>query len=92
MTDITHGTWIKDDTPVDKAFSNGGQFYGRNLYTDTKNFDNPSAWSNWGWWYKTGEKFNGLAVMQTTNDWNGLKIDAIYSYNEIKTKEKINGN
>lgn len=32
MADITHGTWIKDGTPVDKVFSNGVQVYGRNLF------------------------------------------------------------
>lgn len=31
MADITHGTWIKDGTPVDEVFSNGRQVYGRNL-------------------------------------------------------------
>nr|DAH80041.1 MAG TPA: distal tail protein [Caudoviricetes sp.] len=43
-----------------------------NLYTDTRDFDNPNAWINWPSWYKTGEKFNGLTVMGTKNDWNGL--------------------
>lgn len=33
MADITHGTWIKDGTPVDKVFSNGKQVYGRNLFS-----------------------------------------------------------
>ncbi|MBX0340561.1 hypothetical protein IMAU70010_00206 [Lactiplantibacillus plantarum] len=33
MADITHGTWIKDGTPVDKVFSNGSQVYGRNLFS-----------------------------------------------------------
>lgn len=45
---------------------------GRNLYTDTKNFDNLASW--WGSivWTKTTDSYNGLAVMQTSNDWNGL--------------------
>ena len=43
-----------------------------NLYTDTRDFDNPNAWINYGTWHKTGEKFNGLTVMETTGDWNGL--------------------
>jgi len=44
-----------------------------NLYTDTRDFDNPSAWG-WSWsnWQKTGEKFNGLAVMAMNTDWGGL--------------------
>ncbi|WP_334352180.1 phage head spike fiber domain-containing protein [Companilactobacillus sp. HBUAS56257] len=44
-----------------------------NLYTDTRDFDNPSVWG-WSWsnWHKTGEKFNGLTVMATDQDWGGL--------------------
>ena len=45
---------------------------GTNLYTDTKDFDNPDVWTNWGNSYKTGEKFNGLTVMGMKVDWNGL--------------------
>ena len=49
------------------------QSIGTNLYQDTRDFDNPSAWGwRWGYWHKTGEKFNGLAVMSTDDDWNGL--------------------
>ncbi len=36
MADITHGTWIKDGTPVDKVFSNGKQVYGRNIWSMSK--------------------------------------------------------
>jgi predicted phage tail component-like protein len=43
-----------------------------NLYTDTSDFDNPDAWISYGAWQKTGEKFNGLTVMETTGDWAGL--------------------
>ena len=46
---------------------------GTNLYTDTRDFDNPDAWSGWSNWYKTGEKFNGLTVMATDQNWNGLR-------------------
>ncbi|WP_102116002.1 hypothetical protein [Lactiplantibacillus plantarum] len=35
MADITHGTWIKDGKAVDKAFSNGKQVYGRNLFLNS---------------------------------------------------------
>ncbi|CAJ2232224.1 hypothetical protein [Companilactobacillus paralimentarius] len=45
---------------------------GTNLYTDTRDFDNPSVWNNWTNWSKTGEKFNGLTVMSTVGDWRGL--------------------
>ena len=43
-----------------------------NLYQDTRDFDNPDVWNNWSYWHKTGEKFNGLAVMTTDESWNGL--------------------
>lgn len=43
-----------------------------NLYTDTRDFDSPSVWTNWGKCYKTGEKFNGLTVMAMTQDFYGL--------------------
>lgn len=45
---------------------------GTNLYIDTRYFDNPGAWTNWSGYYKTGEKFNGLTIMETKNDWVGL--------------------
>ncbi|WP_432374263.1 phage head spike fiber domain-containing protein [Lactiplantibacillus pentosus] len=45
---------------------------GTNLYVDTKDFDNPSAWNHWGYSYKTGEKINGLTVMGTKANWSGL--------------------
>ncbi|WP_201307853.1 phage head spike fiber domain-containing protein [Companilactobacillus farciminis] len=72
MTDITHGTWIKDGKAVDAVYQGGIKVYGRNLCTDTRDFDNPSVWINWTNWSKTGEKFNGLTVMSTVNDWQGL--------------------
>lgn len=50
---------------------------GTNLYTDTKNFDNLASWNTSGvdpssCWTKTTHTYKGLAVMQTTQDWNGL--------------------
>ncbi|WP_273728941.1 phage tail spike protein [Leuconostoc mesenteroides] len=44
---------------------------GRNLYTDTKNFDTAS-WNGSCFWTRATDSYNGLAVMQTTQDWNGL--------------------
>lgn len=35
MADITHGTWIKDGTPVDDVYQNGVKVYGRNLVAGT---------------------------------------------------------
>ncbi|WP_076637023.1 phage head spike fiber domain-containing protein [Lactiplantibacillus plantarum] len=72
MADITHGAWIKDGKAVDAVYQSGVKVYGRNLYIDTRDFDNPSAWTNWSNFYKTGEKFNGLAVMGMKGDWGGL--------------------
>ncbi|MGN8166346.1 collagen-like protein [Lactiplantibacillus plantarum] len=45
---------------------------GTNLYTDTKNFDNLTSWYASSLWTKITDTYNGLAVMQTTQDWNGL--------------------
>ena len=45
---------------------------GTNLYQDTCGFDNPSVWNNWGYWNKTREKFNGLAVMAKDDIYAGL--------------------
>lgn len=44
-----------------------------NLYQDTRDFGNPSAWIDWSYWHKTGEKFNGLTVMSTDESWTGLR-------------------
>ncbi|WP_426665234.1 phage tail protein [Lactiplantibacillus plantarum] len=45
---------------------------GTNLYTDTRDFENPGVWNGWSNAYKTTEKFNGLTVMGTDTDWGGL--------------------
>lgn len=45
---------------------------GTNLYTDTKNFSNPSSWYTSGKWAEPTDTYKGLAVIQTTDDWNGL--------------------
>ena len=85
MADITHGTWIKDGKAVDAVYQNNHILYGRNLYIDTRDFDNSGAWANWGNWHKTGEKFNGLAVMSTDGNWNGLGQTAQAKKGEIYT-------
>ncbi|WP_119317856.1 phage head spike fiber domain-containing protein [Companilactobacillus formosensis] len=43
-----------------------------NLYQDTRDFDNPGLWTYFSNWRKTGEKFNGLTVMETNANWQGL--------------------
>ncbi|WP_445618596.1 phage tail protein [Lactiplantibacillus plantarum] len=45
---------------------------GTNLYQDTRDFENPTVWTNWDQSYKTEEKLNGLTVMGTKGDWGGL--------------------
>jgi hypothetical protein len=72
MADITHGTWIKDGEAVDAVYQNGVKVYGRNLYTDTKNIDKLASWWGSGAWTKTADTYNGLAVVQTMSNWNGI--------------------
>lgn len=48
------------------------QSIGTNLYQDTRDFDSPDVWTNWSYWNKTGDKFNGLTVMATSQDWQGI--------------------
>lgn len=81
MADITHGTWIKDGKAVDKVFSDGKQVYGRNLYLDTKGITTDLWYAN-QCWTKQADKYNGLTVMQTTGNWNGLS-----QYVKVKTGE-----
>ncbi|MEZ7280413.1 phage head spike fiber domain-containing protein [Limosilactobacillus fermentum] len=72
MPTINGKACVVNGTPVDKVFSNGKQVYGRNLYTDTHNFDNPASWFSYSSWTKTTDTYNGLAVMQITQDWSGI--------------------
>lgn len=72
MPTINGKACVVNGTPVDKVFSNGRQVYGRNLYTNTQNFDNPASWYDSNLWTKTTDTYNGLAVIQATQDWNGL--------------------
>lgn len=72
MPTINGKACVVNGKPVDKVYSNGKQVYGRNLYVDTRNFDNPDAWFNYWNCNKTGDKFNGLTVITPINTWNGL--------------------
>ena len=71
MTTINGRACVANGAPVDKVFSNGRRVYGRNLYTDTQNFDNLASWQALRWWTKTADTYKGLAVMQTTANWTG---------------------
>ncbi|KAF0468837.1 hypothetical protein GBP40_09475 [Pediococcus acidilactici] len=74
LSDTTEQYHNEYTTGIQNVIStvNNLEIGGRNLYVDTRDFNNPNAWSNWSNWYKTEEKFNGLTVMGTTADWIGL--------------------
>lgn len=55
-------------TDVNAIKTNGG---GVNLLQWTRDFSG-SNWLNLGTWTKTDETYNGLSVVETTNDWSGL--------------------
>ena len=61
---------------------NNMQVGGRNLYFDTKDINNIDLWYANKYWTKQPDKYNGLAVMQTTDDWSGLS-----QYVKVKTGE-----
>jgi len=76
MTDIIQmskgGTNFYPQTKVQAVLGLQDSLVGTNLYTDTRDFDNPNVWINWSSWRKTGEKFNGLTIMATDISYNGL--------------------
>ncbi|MFW6815964.1 phage tail protein [Lactiplantibacillus plantarum] len=46
---------------------------GTNLYRGTRDFDNPNGiWNRYDSWTKTGEIYNGMTAVSTTQDWDGL--------------------
>lgn len=45
---------------------------GTNLYTNTKDVNNPNVWYAYGSWVKEADKYNGLTVIHNTGDWNGI--------------------
>ncbi|MEY2351831.1 hypothetical protein [Lactiplantibacillus paraplantarum] len=65
MADVTHGTWIKDGTPVDKVFSNGKQVYGRNMITNS-NFS--SGLKYWGVNYGTNSDCKAVVTTDSDGD------------------------
>lgn len=72
MPTINGRACVVNGTPIDKVFSDGRQVYGRNLYVDTGSFDNSSVWNNFNDWGKTGDKYDGLTVMESVQNYNGL--------------------
>ncbi|MBO2712489.1 hypothetical protein DA799_11925 [Lactiplantibacillus plantarum] len=83
MADITHGTWIKDGKAVDAAYQSGVKVYGRNLYADTLNINNPNVWNRQ--WTKTGEIYNGMTAVSNISDWDGLSQTLAVKAGEIYT-------
>ena len=67
-TPYFHTAWADSADGTDGFYVGGGT----NLYTDTKNFDNLALWWDSRFWTKTTDTYNGLAVIQTTERWNGL--------------------
>ena len=59
MADITHGTWIKDGTPVDAVYQGGVKVYGRNLIKGSSNVlttnHNATGWGFEGTGYSSVE-------------------------------------
>jgi len=82
MSTINGRACVVNGTPVDKVLSNGKLVYGRNLYLDTKDITNTDLWYAKQYWTKQADKYNGLAIMQTTSNWNGLS-----QYVKVKTGE-----
>ncbi|MGA3270969.1 hypothetical protein ACA626_08880 [Lactiplantibacillus pentosus] len=58
---------------------------GTNLYADTRDFDNPTVWNNFGDWTKTDEVYDGLTAMSTGGDWSGLSQNWAVKKGEVYT-------
>ena len=88
-TTTTAGMMSADD----KAKLDNLQVGGRNLYLDTKSFDNQSVWKNFYNWQKTGETYNGLTVIKCATAWGGcyqdidVKAGEVYTFS-VYTKSK----
>ncbi|MCB7463380.1 phage head spike fiber domain-containing protein [Lactiplantibacillus argentoratensis] len=72
MTFTTMKLPYGESVPRDLDVKPNVPYYGDNLYIDTENFNDPTAWYGWSSHSKTGEKYNGLTVMKSDSDWEGL--------------------
>lgn len=61
------------------------QIGGRNLYRDTKYFNNPSVWNYFYNWTRTGETYNGFTVVSNNTAWNGMSQLIIAKEGEVYT-------
>ncbi|MFT9269494.1 MAG: phage tail spike protein [Liquorilactobacillus nagelii] len=58
---------------------------GTNLFVGTKDFDNLLSWADYGGWNILTDTYNGLSIIQTDQDWNGLSQYIQVSAGEIYT-------
>ena len=58
---------------------------GRNLYLDTKEYNDSSKWTNYNDYTKTNEYFNGTIVMSRAGTWEGLYQPITLEENTIYT-------
>lgn len=84
MPTINGRACVVDGTPVDKAFSNGRQVYGRNLLIDTET-ETGAMWLTKGN-NLSAEKLNGCNVETQTGDW----ASARYLFDDLKKRNVIN--
>ena len=87
MTDITHGTWIKDGKAVDAVYQDGIKDYGRNLLLDSRTQTKNGAWEaqNSNWTQEQGT-YLGSNIKHTTFPWDNAR----YSYKDLLDRGVIN--
>lgn len=84
MPTINGRACIVNGVAVDKVYSNGRPVYGRNLLKGTRDFS--GDWIYIGsYWIKTDDRYNGLSVLETNEDWNGAA-----QYYPVKQGETYN--
>ncbi|MDN7017285.1 phage head spike fiber domain-containing protein [Lactiplantibacillus plantarum] len=73
MTDITHGTWIKDGNAIDAVYQSGVKVYGRNLLRDTAT-QSSNDWftKNTGWTSDIGT-YLGSRANKVSGDWSNTR-------------------
>lgn len=86
MADITHGTWIKDGTPVDAVYQGGVKVYGRNLligstdnvvhYNSVSGF---TVWKSYVTQFNVGDTLNVSANITSNYGDTVLKVSLLSS-------------